>query len=70
MQDEVTLEINVVMGEVKLYVPNNLEIKFIGTPIMGNVDDRTNQVYSVTETQKKLILRYEVVMGSIKIKNI
>ncbi|MCX6154715.1 MAG: DUF5668 domain-containing protein [Candidatus Kapabacteria bacterium] len=63
------LEVSVVMGTVKMHIPNNWNLILSGTPVMGSVENRTFQVNAVNDSSPKLTIKYEVIMGEFVIYN-
>lgn len=60
---EATLNISVVMGEVKVYVPSNWKIKYSGKPFMGEFKNR--KLPSEDLDAPVLNINFSVFMGSI-----
>ena len=64
--NEASLNISVVMGEVKVYVPSNWKIKYSGKPIMGEFYNRTRHI---EETDAPVLnINFSVFMGSLIIE--
>ncbi len=61
------LEINLVMGGVNLFVPEDWAVEFQGTPIMGGVEDHSRR--PAGEPKGRLVITGVVLMSSIEIKN-
>ncbi|MBS1651568.1 MAG: hypothetical protein JSU07_06110 [Bacteroidetes bacterium] len=72
MSSVATLEISVIMGGVKLYIPSNWEVKSELTSIMAGIEDlrSSNRSSNTENTEKILILKGSVIMGSIEVKSI
>lgn len=65
--DEVTLDIFVMMGGIKLRVPDDwLVVNDVGA-LMGGVQDRTRVPDAATG--KRLVLRGSVLMGGLQVQN-
>jgi Domain of unknown function (DUF5668)/Cell wall-active antibiotics response 4TMS YvqF len=62
-----TLEVNLVMGGLNLFVPEDWAVEFEGSPIMGNVDDQAK--HPVGAPRSRLIISGVVLMSSIVIRN-
>ena len=62
-----TLEANLVMGGLNVFVPEDWAVEFDGSPIMGNVEDQTRR--PIGEAQKVLLVTGSVLMSSVFIKN-
>lgn len=61
------LEVNLIMGGVNLYVPEDWSVEYQGTPIMGSVEDHSRR--PAGEPKGRLIITGVLVMSSIIIKN-
>ena len=64
--NEASLNISVVMGEVKVYVPSNWKIKYSGKPIMGEFYNRTKHMEEIDAPV--LNINFSVFMGSLVIE--
>lgn len=65
--DGARIEINLVMGGVTLYVPDNWVVEFHGTPIMGGFEDQSRP--PAGEVRGRLILSGVVLLSGIVVKN-
>jgi hypothetical protein len=63
---EAVLDVDVVMGALKLWVPRDWQVMVQVTPIMGGVDEKQERP---DPPARRLVLRGKVVMGAIEIKN-
>jgi len=64
---EATLDLNLVMGGVNLFVPEDWAVEFKGTSIMGSVEDHSRR--PVGEPRGRLLIDGFVLMSSVDIKN-
>jgi hypothetical protein len=65
--DTARLEVNLVMGGVNLFVPEDWSVEFSGLPIMGSVEDRTKR--TAGETRGRLVITGVILMSSVIIRN-
>jgi predicted membrane protein len=63
------LEINAVLGGIKIILPSNWEIRSEINCVMGGVDDKRHIRQTEGEDKKLLILEGNVFLGGIEIKN-
>ena len=63
--DQATVDISAIMGGVELYVPRTWEVVNHIVPILGGVNDHTNQ----RDAKKRLIVEGTVLMGGLEIRN-
>jgi len=64
---EATLDLNLVMGGVNLFVPEDWAVEFKGTSIMGSVEDHSRR--PAGEPRGRLLIDGFVLMSSVVIKN-
>lgn len=70
IETSATLDVTIIMGGVKLIVPQNWDVQINCTNILGGVDDKRRGNGAPIETSKKLILTGTVIMGGVEIKSI
>ncbi len=71
LADNAILKVFIVMGGFELTVPKEWNIKIDVLPIMGGVDDQIKQYPSdIINTEKKLFISGNIVMGGIHIKRV
>ena len=63
------LDVTVIMGGVKLIVPQNWDVELNTTNILGEVDDKRRGNGATIENTKKLVLTGTVTMGGVEIKS-
>ena len=63
------LDVTVIMGGVKLIVPQNWDVELNTTNILGGVDDKRRGHGATIENTKKLVLTGTVIMGGVEIKS-
>jgi predicted membrane protein len=63
--EQATINISAIMGGVELYVPRTWEVVNHIVPVLGGVNDHTNQ----RDAKKRLIVEGTVLMGGLDIKN-
>ena len=68
-QDGAQIELNVAFGGVELYVPPNWEIIIIGTPIFGDIKNKSYPIYDLNMIKPKLVLNSSVAFGGVEIKS-
>ncbi|MGH7741318.1 MAG: LiaF transmembrane domain-containing protein [Candidatus Eiseniibacteriota bacterium] len=61
------LEVNLIMGGLTLFVPEDWVVEFQGTPIMGGIDDQTRR--PAGEIRGRLMITGVVLLSGILIKN-
>ena len=61
------LEINLIMGGVNLFVPEDWSVEYQGAPIMGSVEDRSKRPPDASKG--RLIITGIIVMSSVIIRN-
>lgn len=54
-------------GGIEIKVPQQWEVSFEGTPILGGFDDKT--FHQGNEARQRLILRGTIVMGCVEVRN-
>ncbi len=64
---QATLDLNLVMGGVNLFVPEDWAVEFKGTSIMGSVEDHSRR--PAGEPRGRLLIDGFVLMSSVDIKN-
>lgn len=64
--NEASLNISVVMGEVRVYVPSNWKITYSGKPIMGEFNNKTKYIEELDAPV--LNINFSVFMGSITVE--
>ncbi|MBW2276340.1 MAG: hypothetical protein JRF63_02545 [Deltaproteobacteria bacterium] len=67
--NEACLRVKVVMGEVKLRVPREWQVQVAGSPMLGEVQDRTRPYPQGEGERPRLVLECDVVMGSLEISD-
>ena len=65
--DTAWLEVNLVMGGVNLFIPEDWAVEFLGTPIMGGVDDQSR--HPAGEPRGRLMVTGTTFLGGMVIKN-
>ena len=63
--DQATIDVSAIMGGVELYVPRTWEVVNHIVPVLGGVNDHTNQ----RDAKKRLIVEGTVLMGGLEIRN-
>jgi len=63
--DQATIDVSAIMGGVELYVPRNWEVVNHIMPVLGGVENHTDQ----RDTNKRLIVEGTVLMGGLEIRN-
>jgi len=63
------LNVKVVMGEVKLRVPREWRVTLEGSPVLGEVKDRTRGGAAGTADQPQLTVHCDIVMGTVEISD-
>jgi hypothetical protein len=66
--EEAVLDIKVVMGGLELFVPRRWRVRTEVSAVMGGVEDKTRQDEPGPDA-KRLVVRGDVVMGGLEIKN-
>ena len=69
MKKPATLEVTVVMGEMKLRVPGEWNLRLENDTIMGETKDERLVRETGGEAQTDLVIKGSVVMGSLKIED-
>jgi predicted membrane protein len=67
--DKAVLKADAVFGSGTILVPNTWVVRVLGSPVMGEYSDRTNQRPPEGSGTKQLVIRGGAVFGSIVIKN-
>ncbi len=67
--DGAKLDINVAFGGVVLFVPPNWEIIIIGSPIFGDIKNKSYPVYDLNMIKPKMVLNCSVAFGGVEIKS-
>lgn len=67
--DEVTLDLSLLMSGVEIYLPGHWRVLSDVSQTMGVVEDKTEPRPDATGVQKRLLLRGNVTMGAVTIKN-
>jgi hypothetical protein len=69
-QARALLLVKVVMGEIRLRVPREWQIEVTGSPLLGEVKDRTRPAAARDdEVPPRLVLECDVVMGSVEVSD-
>lgn len=61
------VEVNLIMGGVNLFVPEDWSVEFQGMPIMGSVEDRSKR--PIDSSKGRLLITGVVLMSSVIIRN-
>lgn len=69
IHEEAFVEINCIFGGVEIKVPDDWEIRFSGTPILGGFEDKTYRKTNSDLIKPVLNIYYTVIFGGINIKN-
>ncbi len=64
-----TIDINVAFGGVEIIVPPNWEIVIVGSPIFGDIKNKSYPVYDLNMVKPKMVLNCSVAFGGIEIKS-
>lgn len=67
LKNDTELELTVLFGGIELTVPENWEVKEMGTPIFGGFENSTS--ITTDENRHVLLIKYFVMFGGIEIKN-
>jgi cell wall-active antibiotic response 4TMS protein YvqF len=65
----VTLELAVIMGSIKLRIPETWRLGLLGTPILGSYEDRTIPQARTEQPIATLMMTGTCIMGSVEIEN-
>lgn len=66
IQNEATIQVFVVMGNIEIWVPNDWIVVLNGAPILGGIEDHSVPPMNST---KRLVISGVVIMGGVEIKN-
>ncbi len=63
---EMIINVFTIMGGIEMRIPQDWDVVFEGTPILGSMSDKTR---SLNGSEKRLIITGEAIMGGVEIKN-
>ncbi len=66
---QIKLECSIIMGGIKLHVPNDVKVNLLITPIFGGVDDKRKKFVNIDSVNKVLTIQGTIIFGGIEIKN-
>lgn len=69
IEERAVLDVTVIMGGVKLVVPENWDIELNTTNILGGIEDKRRHSGATVGETKKLVLTGTVIMGGVEIKS-
>ena len=63
-KDQVTIEVNSVLAGVSLKLPKGIKVVMAGSPVLGEVNDRSEKNVNATQSIK---IHYTCILGSIEV---
>lgn len=64
--EEIFLDVNLILGGIELRIPNTWSVRYLGTPVLGSFENKTNPV---TIPEKKLIIRGPITLAGFEVRN-
>jgi predicted membrane protein len=63
---EIYLDINLMLGGIELRIPNTWSVSYLGTPVLGTFENKTNPV---TNPEKRLVVRGPITLAGFEVRN-
>jgi predicted membrane protein len=63
--DEIFIDVNLMLGGIEMWIPDNWSVSFDGTPVLGSFDNKTNPL----NPTKRLIIRGSLTLAGLEVRN-
>jgi hypothetical protein len=70
IQDDVTIQVNTVMGGTELTIPRTWNLRVTANALLGGIDDGRKNIPPHDSSAPTLILSGSVMMGGVEVKSI